>query len=108
VVPVELDVDVPARLPEQVEVAAYYVVSEALTNAAKHANASVVQVDARARHGNLHLSILDDGVGGATPEAGSGLTGLTDRAQALGGTLSITSSDGQGTTLVVDLPVEPR
>ncbi|HEX6673719.1 MAG TPA: HAMP domain-containing protein [Actinomycetes bacterium] len=104
-VPVELDVQVVARLPEPVEVAAYYVVSEALANAAKHAHASVVQVEARARDGGLRLTVRDDGVGGAAPGQGSGLIGLTDRVEALGGTISIASPGGQGTTLLVDLPV---
>jgi signal transduction histidine kinase len=108
VVPVELDVDVPARLPEQVEVAAYYVVSEALTNAAKHAQASTAYVDVQARDGLLHLSVRDDGVGGAAPGRGSGLIGLTDRVEALGGTISISSPSGQGTTLLVYLPFKGR
>jgi signal transduction histidine kinase len=106
VVPVELEVDGPARLPEQVEVAAYYVVSEALTNTAKHARASVVQVEIRARADSLRLSVRDDGVGGATPGRGSGLVGLTDRIQALGGTITVTSPPGDGTELLVDLPVD--
>jgi signal transduction histidine kinase len=106
VVPVELDVDIPERPPEQVEVAAYYVVSEALTNAAKHARATVALVDVRTRNGGLHLSVRDDGVGGAaTGLHGSGLVGLTDRVQALGGTVSITSPAGGGTALVVELPI---
>jgi signal transduction histidine kinase len=107
-VPVELDVDIPARLPEQIEVAAYYVVSEALTNAAKHAQASVAHVYALAQDGNLHLSVRDDGVGGAAPGGGTGLIGLTDRVQALGGTISVASPRGQGTALLVDLPVNDR
>jgi signal transduction histidine kinase len=107
-VPVELEVDVPARPPEQVEVAAYYVVSEALTNAAKHAHASVAAVDVHVRDGRLRLSIRDDGVGGAAPGRGSGLVGLTDRIQALGGTIAVTSPDGQGTELLVDLPADGR
>jgi signal transduction histidine kinase len=104
--PVELDVEVPGRLPEPVEVAAYYVVSEALANAAKHAQASVAHVLARARDGRLHLSVADDGVGGATPEGGSGLIGLADRVQALGGTITVHSPIGQGTSLEVDLPAD--
>jgi signal transduction histidine kinase len=108
VVPVELEADVPARLPEQVEVAAYYVVSEALTNTAKHARASVVQVDIRAPADSLRLSVRDDGVGGATPGRGSGLVGLTDRIQALGGTITVASPPGHGTELLVDLPVDGR
>ncbi|MGP4014490.1 CHASE3 domain-containing protein [Saccharopolyspora sp. 5N708] len=105
-VPVELTADIPARPPEQVEVAAYYVVSEALTNAAKHARASVVRVAVHVLADNLHLVVRDDGVGGATAGPGSGLVGLTDRVQALGGTVTITSPPGAGTTLVVDLPIE--
>lgn len=78
-VPVELDVDVPSRPPEQVEVAAYSVVSEALTNAAKHASASQVRVKAQVGDGHRHLSVRDDGVGGAALGRGSGLIGLRDR-----------------------------
>jgi signal transduction histidine kinase len=106
VVPVDLDLHVQSRLPEPVEVAAYYVVSEALANAAKHANASVVRVEAEAGDGRLRLSVHDDGVGGATPERGSGLIGLTDRVEALGGTITVHSTTGQGTRLRVDLPIE--
>jgi signal transduction histidine kinase len=107
-VPVELAVDVPERLPEQVEVAAYYVVSEALTNATKHAQASVVHIDIRAGDALLRLSVRDDGVGGATLAQGSGLIGLTDRVQALGGTISIVSPIGDGTTMQVELPARDR
>jgi signal transduction histidine kinase len=103
-VPVELAVDVPDRLSEQVEVAAYYVVSEALTNATKHAQASVVNVDMREEDSLLHLSVRDDGAGGAVLAQGSGLIGLTDRVHALGGTISITSPAGEGTTVRVELP----
>jgi signal transduction histidine kinase len=105
-VPVELEVDVQARLPEPVEAAAYYVVSEALANAAKHAQASVVQVQARARDGRLRLSVRDDGVGGATPGGGSGLIGLADRVEALGGTIKVHSPAGQGTSLQAELPID--
>jgi signal transduction histidine kinase len=107
-VPVELDVNVPARLPEHIEVAAYYVVSEALTNAAKHAHASIAQVAVHTVNGSLHVSVHDDGVGGASPRPGSGLIGLTDRIQALGGTLSVTSPLGAGTELQVDLPLKAQ
>jgi len=107
-VPVELDVDVPARLPEQLEVAAYYVVSEALTNVAKHAQATAAQVELRVSAAGLHLSVRDDGIGGAAPGSGSGLIGLIDRVEAVGGTISLTSSTGQGTALVADLPVDGR
>jgi signal transduction histidine kinase len=107
-VPVELAVDVRGRLPERVEVAAYYVVSEALTNAAKHAEASVAEVEAQARDGLLHLSVRDDGVGGAAPGGGSGLVGLADRVEALGGTIRVHSPAGQGTRLQIDLPIGDR
>jgi signal transduction histidine kinase len=105
-IPVELDVHLEARLPAPVEVAAYYVVAEALTNAAKHAHATVAHVDVRAQAGRLRLSVGDDGVGGADPARGSGLVGLDDRVQALGGTLTVHSPAGQGTRMLVDLPVE--
>jgi signal transduction histidine kinase len=104
-VPVELDLHAERRLPEQVEVAAYYVVSEALTNAAKHAQASVVKVELDAHDSILRLSIRDDGVGGADLRRGSGLVGLSDRIAALGGTLDVTSPAGAGTTLRIELPL---
>ncbi|WP_414687174.1 sensor histidine kinase [Mycobacterium sp.] len=85
-VPAMLNVDVHRRLPDPVEVAAYYVVAEALTNAAKHAHASMVDVTATTADGNLHLVIQDDAVGGADPGKGSGLIGLVDRVEALGAT----------------------
>jgi GAF domain-containing protein len=105
-VPVELDVRAERRPPERVEVAAYYVVSEALTNAAKHAQASVVDVELNAHDAILQLAIRDDGVGGADPGQGSGLVGLSDRVEALGGTLRVSSPGGNGTTLLIELPVE--
>jgi signal transduction histidine kinase len=105
-VPVELDVDIEPRLSEPFEVAAYYVVSEALTNAAKHARASVAHVEARAREGGLHISVRDDGIGGADPRQGSGLIGLIDRVEAMGGMISLSSPTGKGTALLVDLPVK--
>jgi signal transduction histidine kinase len=104
-VPVELTVELSCRLPERVEVAAYYVVSEALANAAKHARASATQVGARTVDGSLLLCVRDDGVGGARVGAGSGLTGLADRVAALGGRIAVTSRPGQGTAVEVDLPV---
>ena len=105
-VPVQLDLAIDQRLTEQVEVGAYYVVSEALTNAAKHARASNVDVQARARDGVLELRIDDDGIGGADPARGSGLTGLVDRVEALGGTILIASPPGKGTSLRVELALE--
>jgi len=103
-VPVDLDPHIETRLPEQVEVAAYYVVSEALTNAAKHARATLVRVSGEVRDGVLELRISDDGTGGADPARGSGLIGLTDRVDALGGTIEVTSPVGAGTTLLMRLP----
>jgi signal transduction histidine kinase len=105
-VPVELDVHVEQRLPERVEVASYYVVSEALTNAAKHAQASVVSVELDSQDANVHLAIRDDGIGGADLIRGSGLLGLRDRIEALGGTLQVTSPAGEGTALLIDVPLE--
>jgi signal transduction histidine kinase len=109
-VPVELDVaaGAEARLPEPVEVAAYYVVSEALTNAAKYARASKVRVGVDVRGGLLRVAVRDDGVGGADPARGSGLLGLKDRAEAIGGTLSLQSPRGEGTTLIAKLPLDDR
>jgi signal transduction histidine kinase len=107
-VPVELDVHTERRLPEPVEVAAYYVVSEALTNAAKHAHASVVTVDLHTHDATLHLAIRDDGIGGADLSQGSGLPGLRDRIEALGGTLQVTSPAGDGTTLLIEIPLEDQ
>ncbi|MCW3043099.1 MAG: histidine kinase [Actinobacteria bacterium] len=105
-VPVELDLHADRRLPERVEVAAYYVVSEALTNAAKHAHASVVKVEVDTHDAILQLAIRDDGLGGADPSKGSGLVGLSDRIEALGGTLQVTSPAGSGTTLLIEVPLE--
>jgi signal transduction histidine kinase len=105
---VKVDVDPIPRLPEPIEVAAYYVVSEALTNATKHAQASFVRVVVEERGDSLHLSIRDDGVGGADPACGSGLIGLRDRAEALGGSLEVNSPPGAGTVVVVELPLRLR
>jgi signal transduction histidine kinase len=104
-VPVELDLDAERRLPEPVEVAAYYVVSEALTNAAKHARASVVNVELDTHDATLQLAIRDDGIGGADLSQGSGLVGLSDRIEALGGTLQVTSPAGTGTTMLIEVPL---
>ncbi|MCW2500756.1 MAG: hypothetical protein JWN87_2432 [Frankiales bacterium] len=103
-VPVKLEVRGDGRLPEPVEVAVYYIVSEGLTNAAKHAQASVVLVDVESDGVVVGLSIRDDGVGGADPGQGSGLVGLRDRVEALGGKIEITSPAGSGTSVVVRLP----
>jgi signal transduction histidine kinase len=96
------------RLPEPVEVAAYYVVAEALTNAAKYAHASVVQIAVDMDDSCIRLVIRDDGVGGADPSRGSGLIGLQDRVEALGGTLAVRSEPGAGTALTVHLPAAAR
>lgn len=87
--------------------AVYYVTSECLTNAAKHARATVVEVRARVYEDVLEVVIGDDGVGGAEPGGGSGLIGLTDRVEATGGRLTVRSPPGRGTTLIARLPL-PR
>jgi signal transduction histidine kinase len=104
-VPVKVEVHTRRRLQKQVEAAAYYIASEALTNAIKHAEASIVELHADSRDGILEMSIRDDGIGGADPSRGSGLIGLTDRVEALGGTISVVSPPGEGTSLHVRLPI---
>ncbi len=104
-IPVAVDVRTDGRLPERVEVTAYYVVSEALTNAAKHSRATLVQVTADTTGDELRLTIADDGVGGADPTRGSGLVGLKDRVEALGGTLTVHSREGHGTRLEAAVPL---
>jgi signal transduction histidine kinase len=104
-IPVEIDAAREDRFPEVVEVAAYYVVSEALVNAAKHSEASVVRVRLQSDGNELKLRVSDDGVGGADPRRGSGLVGLADRAEALDGRFSLSSPPGGGTTLTVELPL---
>jgi signal transduction histidine kinase len=104
-IPVELNLRSVARLPERVEVASYYVVSETLANAAKHARASVLQVDVEAANGTLRICVRDDGVGGADPARGSGLVGLRDRVESLGGSIAVESPCGAGTAVTVALPI---
>jgi signal transduction histidine kinase len=104
-VPVDLDVRIHDRLPESVEVGAYYVVSEMLTNAAKHARASRAQVGVERSGGTLRVCVRDDGVGGADPSNGSGLVGLKDRVEALGGVFTMRSPPGGGTTVNCDFPI---
>ena len=104
-VPVRLDVSLDGRLPSLVELAAYYTVAEALTNTAKHASATVVDVKVARGEAMLSLDVRDDGRGGATLGSGSGLVGLTDRAEALGGHLTLHSPPGAGTSLQVLLPL---
>jgi signal transduction histidine kinase len=103
-VPAELRLGVDQRLPDTVEVAAYYVVAESLTNAAKHAQASEVRVSVVTDGPNLRLSVQDDGIGGADPGRGSGLIGLADRVEALGGHLQVSSPIGGGTLLLATIP----
>jgi signal transduction histidine kinase len=107
-VAVELDLQVERRLPQQVEVAAYYVVSEALTNVAKYAHASLVNIDVRANESAIELTIRDDGIGGADPTRGSGLVGLKDRVEALGGTITVAGRSGQGTSVVARIPIDRK
>ncbi len=105
-VPVDLDITTNARCPEPTEVAAYYVASEALANTMKHAHAAHAEISLSTRHGSLLLSIRDDGVGGANLARGSGLACLTDRVEALGGSIHLHSTAGAGTHITVDLPLE--
>ena len=102
---VELDVSLPERLPEPVETATYYTVSEALANVVKHAHADSVDVRVECFDGRVKVEISDDGVGGADTGRGSGLRGLRDRVEALHGELSIESAAGQGTLVRAELPV---
>jgi signal transduction histidine kinase len=104
-IPVKLNLRSERRLSDGIEVAAYYVVSEALTNAAKHADASRLEIDLRIEEETVRLSVVDDGVGGADPSRGSGLVGLTDRVEALGGTIEVASPPGRGTRLDVEIPL---
>ena len=103
-IPVRLTVDLPRRPSPVIEAVAYFVVSEALANIAKHAQASQAEVFIQRASDRLHLSISDDGVGGADPSRGTGLTGLARRASSVDGTFEITSPPGGPTLLTVDLP----
>jgi signal transduction histidine kinase len=105
-IPVELEVSTSERFAKSVEVTGYYVVSELLTNAAKHANASVVRVAIEVSNATLQLAVRDDGVGGADPARGSGLIGLRDRVEAIRGAIAIESPVGAGTTVLVTLPLD--
>lgn len=121
-IPVRVDIDLPERPAASLETAVYYVVSEAVTNAIKHSRASEIRVaitmndagvpfgvgtEGRGKVGNLRATIGDDGLGGADPSGGSGLTGLLDRVDALGGRFALDSPRCGGTTISVELPVEP-
>ena len=103
-VPVELTTSLEERLPDQVEAAAYYVVAEALTNVAKYAGACCVQVRLESDGSRLVVTVSDDGAGGADPSGGSGLRGLADRVEALGGRLEVSSPSGEGTTVRAAMP----
>jgi PAS domain S-box-containing protein len=106
-IPVDLELDVGDRLPESIEITAYYVVSEALANVTKHAKASGASVTARVSGGRLRVTVRDDGVGGANAVAGSGLAGLVDRVEAGGGQFVVESPPGKGTTISIELPLVP-
>ena len=106
-VPVELDLNLGPRLGEHVEAAGYCIASEAITNVVKHARASFIDMRADRCDGALTLSISDDGIGGADPSRGSGIIGLKDRVEALGGTISVLSPPGRGTALHVQFPADP-
>ena len=106
-IPVDVDVRTDGRLPEPIEVGAYYVVSEAITNAVKHSAATSVTVEIEAADNMLRIRVQDDGVGGAEFAGGSGLVGLRDRVEALGGRIAVQSKPGLGTSLSVELPLSP-
>ena len=107
-VPVEVNGLPPERLAEPIEAAAFYVVSESLTNVAKYAAASRARVDLARDDGMLVVEVSDDGVGGADADEGSGLRGLSDRVEALGGRLRVSSEQGHGTTVRAELPLDQR
>jgi signal transduction histidine kinase len=103
-VPVHLSVEIEGRLPEEVEVAAYYLISESLANVGKHAQASSATVEVARGNGQVSVEVVDDGVGGADTEGGSGLRGLADRVEALGGRLRVWSPRGGGTRVRAEIP----
>jgi signal transduction histidine kinase len=104
-IPVTVDLQTDARLPEHVEVTAYYLASEALTNTAKHSHATHVSITVEVDDRRAVLTIRDDGVGGADPSRGSGLIGLHDRVETLGGALAVHSEPGAGTVLTAQIPI---
>jgi signal transduction histidine kinase len=105
-IPVDLDITTDVRLAEPIEVAAYFVASEALANAAKHSDATRIDISLERRDGNLLLSVHDNGGGGADLSRGSGIVGLNDRVEALGGSLHVDSRPGEGTQIVAQLPLD--
>jgi signal transduction histidine kinase len=102
-----LTVDIPSRLPEALEVAAYYLVSESLANVGRHAQASSATVEVTRTNENVLVEVVDDGVGGADTEGGTGLRGLADRVEALGGRLRVWSPTGGGTRVRAEIPCAP-
>jgi signal transduction histidine kinase len=102
--PVELTVSLPERLPDRVEIAAYFFVSEALTNVAKYADATTVRVCVERVDDRAVIRVADDGAGGADPSRGSGLRGLRDRVEALGGRFSLTGPPEKGTVVAAEIP----
>jgi signal transduction histidine kinase/uncharacterized protein YoaH (UPF0181 family) len=104
-IPVEINIDIVERPPEPLEIATYYVVSEALTNAIRHSHASAISVTVRCDQAGLRATLADNGVGGADAAAGSGLVGLSDRVEALGGHFHLESPLAEGTTISIDLPI---
>jgi signal transduction histidine kinase len=104
--PIPVELNAPAeRLPAPIEAATYYVVAEAVTNAVKHAEASAIDVSVTVPNGCVVVEICDDGVGGADPSGGSGLSGLADRVAALDGTLRVESAAAGGTRVVAEIPL---
>ena len=106
-IPVEVNISLAERPPATIESAAYFVIAEALTNAAKHSGASLVRVDGRAVDGRLRIEVTDDGQGGAAPQDGGGLAGLSSRLAAVEGRLRIASPVGGPTTILADMPLPP-
>jgi signal transduction histidine kinase len=105
-VPTSTTIDISRRLAESVEITAYYLVAEALTNTTKHAQASKVHVSASINEAHLHVSVSDNGVGGAVLGGGSGLIGLQDRVESVSGKLTVSSPLDHGTTLTVRIPID--
>jgi PAS domain S-box-containing protein len=105
-IPIKIDVDLEDRLPQAIESAAYFVAAEALANATKHAHASRIEVSLTSRESSIVMSVRDDGIGGVDPTRGSGVLGLTDRLEALGGSIHIQSRAGEGTEITAELPLE--
>jgi signal transduction histidine kinase len=104
-IPVDIEVNVEPRPPASIETAVYYVISEAITNAIKHSRASAISVTVARKDAVMHAAVADDGIGGAVAEDGSGLTGLNDRVEALGGRFSLDSPREHGTTISIELPI---